>query len=67
MVQDKLQRRKLTARGVDESLKAEIATLELRRIRNLFLITTMDLFGNVLSLQNDLVFYPEQKTNGFLL
>lgn len=58
---------KLTARGVDESLKAEIATFraEARFLRAFSYYNLMDLFGNVpITTENDPVgfFYPEQKT-----
>ncbi|MBU0940921.1 MAG: RagB/SusD family nutrient uptake outer membrane protein [Bacteroidetes bacterium] len=58
---------KLTARGVDASLKAEIATFraEARFLRAFSYYNLMDLFGNVpITTENDPVgfFYPEQKT-----
>ena len=58
---------KLTARGVDANLKAEIATFraEARFLRAFSYYNLMDLFGNVpITTENDPVgfFYPEQKT-----
>ena len=58
---------KLTARGVDENLKKEIATFraEARFLRAFSYYNLMDLFGNVpITTENDPVgfFYPEQKT-----
>jgi len=58
---------KLTARGVDTSLKTEIATFraEARFLRAFSYTQLMDLFGNVpITTENDAVgfFYPEQKT-----
>jgi hypothetical protein len=58
---------KLTARGVDAGLKAEIATFraEARFLRAFSYYNLMDLFGNVpITTENDPVgfFYPEQKT-----
>ena len=58
---------KLTARGVDANLKAEIATFraEARLLRAFSYYNLMDLFGNVpITTENDPVgfFYPEQKT-----
>lgn len=58
---------KLTARGVDASLKTEIATFraEARFLRAYSYYNLMDLFGNVpITTENDPVgfFYPEQKT-----
>ena len=58
---------KLTARGVDANLKAEIATFraEARFLRAFSYYNLMDLFGNVpITTENDPVgfFYPQQKT-----
>ncbi|MGO4905687.1 RagB/SusD family nutrient uptake outer membrane protein [Flavobacterium sp. W20_MBD1_R3] len=58
---------KLTARGVDASLKTEIATFraEARFLRAFSYTQLMDLFGNVpITTENDAVgfYYPEQKT-----
>ncbi len=58
---------KLTARGVDAGLKAEIATFraEARFLRAFSYYNLMDLFGNVpITTENDPVgfFYPVQKT-----
>lgn len=58
---------KLTARGVDAGLKAEIATFraEARFLRAFSYYNLMDLFGNVpITTEKDPVgfFYPEQKT-----
>ena len=58
---------KLTARGVDANLKAEIATFraEARFLRAFSYYNLMDLFGNVpITTENDPVgfFYPVQKT-----
>ncbi|PXY45602.1 RagB/SusD family nutrient uptake outer membrane protein [Flavobacterium hydrophilum] len=58
---------KLTARGVDASLKAEIATFraEVRFLRAFSYYNLMDLFGNVpITTEADPVgfFYPQQKT-----
>ncbi|PKB17085.1 RagB/SusD family nutrient uptake outer membrane protein [Flavobacterium sp. 5] len=58
---------KLTARGVDATMKAEIATFraEARFLRAFSYYNLMDLFGNVpITTENDKVgfFYPEQKT-----
>lgn len=58
---------KLTARGVDANLKAEIATFraEARFLRAFSYYNLMDLFGNVpITTEKDPVgfFYPEQKT-----
>nr|WP_288833011.1 RagB/SusD family nutrient uptake outer membrane protein [uncultured Flavobacterium sp.] len=58
---------KLNSRGVDASLKAEIATFraEARFLRAFSYYNLMDLFGNVpITTENDPVgfFYPEQKT-----
>jgi hypothetical protein len=58
---------KLTARGVDANLKAEVSTLraEARFLRAFSYVNLMDLFGNVpITTENDPVgfFYPEQKT-----
>jgi hypothetical protein len=58
---------KLSARGVDASLQAEIATFraEARFLRAYSYYNLMDLFGNVpITTENDPVgfFYPEQKT-----
>ena len=58
---------KLTARGVDADLKAEISTFraEARFLRAFSYYNLMDLFGNVpITTENDPVgfFYPEQKT-----
>lgn len=58
---------KLTARGVDAGLKAQIATFraEARFLRAFSYYNLMDLFGNVpITTENDPVgfFYPEQKT-----
>lgn len=58
---------KLDARGVDATLKAEIATFraEVRFLRAFSYVNLMDLFGNVpITTENDPVgfFYPEQKT-----
>ena len=57
---------KLTARGVDANLKAEIATFraEARFLRAFSYYNLMDLFGNVpITTENDPVgfFYPQQK------
>lgn len=58
---------KLTSRGVDATLKTEIATYraEARFLRAFSYTQLMDLFGNVpITTENDPVgfFYPEQKT-----
>lgn len=58
---------KLTERGVDANLKAEIATFraEARFLRAFSYVNLMDLFGNVpITTENDPVgfFYPEQKS-----
>ena len=58
---------KLTARGVDADLKAEISTFraEARFLRAFSYYNLMDLFGNVpITTENDPVgfYYPEQKT-----
>jgi len=58
---------KLTARGVDATLKAEIATFraEARFLRAFSYYNLMDLFGNVpITTENDPVgfYYPQQKT-----
>jgi len=58
---------KLTARGVDANLKAEIANFraEARFLRAFSYYNLMDLFGNVpITTENDPVgfFYPEQKS-----
>jgi hypothetical protein len=60
---------KLSARGVDASLQAEIATFraEARFLRAYSYYNLMDLFGNVpITTENDPVgfFYPEQKNKG---
>jgi hypothetical protein len=59
----------LSARGVDASLQAEIATFraEARFLRAYSYYNLMDLFGNVpITTENDPVgfFYPEQKNKG---
>ncbi|WP_366185533.1 RagB/SusD family nutrient uptake outer membrane protein [Flavobacterium ovatum] len=58
---------KLTARGVDANLKADIAKFraEARFLRAFSYVNLMDLFGNVpITTENDPVgfFYPEQKS-----
>ncbi|AOW08418.1 RagB/SusD family nutrient uptake outer membrane protein [Flavobacterium gilvum] len=58
---------KLTERGVDATLKAQIATFraEARFLRAFSYVNLMDLFGNVpITTENDPVgfFYPEQKS-----